>query len=353
MTDHSSRFPSLNARSREIFRQIVDTYLTTGQPAGSRNISRMLPMALSPASVRNVMADLESLGLIRSPHSSAGRQPTEQGLRFFVDALMEVKDLNAADQSLIAEHVASSAHKNLEGILKDASSLLSDLSRGAGVVMVSKHDSRLKHIEFLALDPRRALVILVGEDGSVENRVFPLPAGFPASALIEAGNYLNAHVRGRTLSEARAVIAHSRDQARAELDVLASRLVEDGLASWALAEEGFEPQLIVRGQANLLGNLNEAHDLERVRHLLEDLENQKDLIDLLSVSEQAEGVRIYIGSENRLFSLSGSSMVVAPFHNNEQKLVGALGIIGPTRLNYARIVPLVDYTAQLISRLTT
>jgi heat-inducible transcriptional repressor len=345
------KLPQLNERSREIFRQIVDTYLTTGQPTGSRHISRLLPMSLSPASVRNVMSDLESLGLIHARHTSAGRLPTERGLRFFVDAVLEIGDIGPSERASIEAQVRAAQGRSFDEILAEASSLLSGLSRGAGVVLAAKRDLRLKHIEFLSLDPRRALVILVDEDGAVENRVLPLPPGLPVSVLVEASNYLNAHVRGRTLSEAQAEIARIRDTTRQEIDALTERMVEAGLATWAQTEEGVERQLIVRGQANLLGDLNALDDLERVRNLLEDIENKKDIIDLLGKAEQADGVRIYIGSENNLFSLSGSSMVAAPFRNAQQKIIGTLGVIGPTRLNYARIIPMVDYTAQMISRL--
>jgi heat-inducible transcriptional repressor len=351
MPDRPHRLPQLDERAREIFRSIVDAYLTTGMPAGSRNISRVLPMPLSPASVRNVMSDLENLGLIHAPHTSAGRLPTERGLRFFVDAVLEIGDLDDNERLNIDAQVRAAEGRSLDDMLTDASHTLSGLSRGAGIVLAAKRDSRLKHIEFLSFDPNRAMVILVGEDGTVENRVLPLPAGLPASALVDASNYLNAHVRGRTLSEAQAEIARRRDDARQEIDTLTAGLVQAGLATWAQTEEGHERQLIVRGQANLLDDLNAQEDLERVRHLLEDFENKKDLIDLLTKAEQADGVRIYIGSENNLYSLSASSMVAAPFRDANHKIIGTLGVIGPTRLNYARIIPMVDYTAQVISRM--
>ncbi|HVV93050.1 MAG TPA: heat-inducible transcriptional repressor HrcA [Hyphomicrobiales bacterium] len=339
----------LDARSREIFRRIVDGYLATGEPVGSRNIARALPMALSPASVRNVMTDLETLGLIYAPHVSAGRLPTELGLRFFVDAMLEIGDVSDADRRRFeAEIRAAGQTRSFDDVLAEASSLLSGLSRGAGVVVASKLDARLKHIEFLPLDPRRGLVVLVGEDGAVENRVVPLPPGLPSSALVEASNFLNAHIHGLTLAEAKAELERARREAEAELDALTAKVVEAGLASWA-AEEG-ERRLIVRGQANLLGDLHALDDLERVRLLLDDLEAKKDVIELLGRAENADGVRIFIGSENKLFSLSGSSLIAAPFRDERTKVVGVVGVIGPTRLNYARIVPMVDYTARLVAR---
>jgi heat-inducible transcriptional repressor len=342
---------NLNERSREIFRRIVETYLAGGEPVGSRHLSRILPMPLSPASVRNVMQDLEELGLIYSPHTSAGRLPTELGLRLFVDALLEIGDLTAEERARIDAQVRAAAQgKTLDGVLAEASSLLSGLSRGAGVVIISKADARLKHIEFVRLEPERGLVVLVGEDGMIENRVIHTPPGLPASALVEAGNYLNARIRGRTLNEVRAEIEAAHKAAQHELDQLTERLVEAGLASWA-GIAGDSQQLIVRGQANLLEDLTALEDLERIRLLFADLEMKKDVIELLHRAETGEGVRIFIGSENKLFSLSGSSMIAAPFRNGAQKIVGVLGVIGPTRMNYARIVPMVDYTAKVVSGL--
>ncbi|MGU9980909.1 heat-inducible transcriptional repressor HrcA [Phreatobacter sp. HK31-P] len=349
----NSALAKLDERSREIFRQIVESYLATGEPVGSRNLSKILPMTLSPASVRNVMQDLEEAGLIFAPHTSAGRLPTETGLRFFVDALMQFGDLAADERNAIEAQVAASARDHsFESVLADATQLLSGMSRGAGVVLTSKSNVRLKHIEFVRIEPERALVVLVSEDGQVENRLVPIPAGLPPSALVEASNFLNAHIRGRTLAEARTEMQKSLEQAHNELDGLTQKLVEAGFASWSGGEPS-DRKLIVRGQANLLGDLRAMEDLERIRLLFDDLESKRELVDLLGRAETAEGVRIFIGSENKLFSLSGSSMVVAPYRDAERRIVGVLGVIGPTRLNYARIVPMVDYTAKVLSRLIT
>src|SRR3954469_5923936 len=340
----------LNERSREIFRQIVESYLATGEPVGSRNLSRILPMTLSPASVRNVMADLEAAGLIYAPHTSAGRLPTELGLRFFVDAMMEIGDVSSDERARIeAQMRAAVSGHTFETAMAEASALLSGVSRGAGVVLTSKSNARLKHIEFVRLDPARALVVLVSEDGSIENRLVDLPAGLPAAALTEAANFLNARIRGRTLDEVRAEVEARRTEMQRELDGLTARLVEAGLATTAGPAD--ERHLIVRGQANLLEDLKAVEDLERIRLLFADLETQTDVIDLLSRAESGEGVRIFIGSENKLFPMAGSAMIAAPFRDGSQKIVGVLGVIGPTRLNYARIVPMVDYTARVVSRI--
>jgi heat-inducible transcriptional repressor len=340
----------LNERSREIFKQIVESYLATGDPVGSRNISRIIPMTLSPASVRNVMADLEHAGLIYAPHTSAGRLPTELGLRFFVDALLEIGDLPAEERARVeAQMRAAATGHTLETALAEASALLSGVSRGAGVVVTTKSNARLRHVEFVRLDPARALVVLVSEDGSVENRLVDLPPGLPAAALTEAANFLNARIQGRTLSELATEIGARRAEMERELDELTARLVEAGLATTVGSAD--ERHLIVRGQANLLEDLRAGDDLERIRLLFADLETQKDVIELLTRAEGGEGVRIFIGSENKLFSLSGSSLIAAPFRDGAQKIVGVVGVIGPTRLNYARIVPMVDYTAKVVSRI--
>jgi len=341
----------LNERSREIFRQIVESYLATGEPVGSRNLARLIPMTLSPASVRNVMSDLEQLGLVFAPHTSAGRLPTELGLRFFVDALMEIGDLTEQDRRAIeAQAAATSGPKSIEAILNEASGLLSGLSRAAGVVLTDKSNIRLKHIEFVRLEPERALVVMVAEDGQIENRVLNLPPGLPTSALTEATNFFNAHIRGRTLAEAKADLEKALAAGQAELDQLTQKIVEAGLASWSGGEDE-ERRLIVRGHANLLEDLRALEDLERVRLLFDDLETKRGLVDILGRAERAEGVRIFIGSENKLFSLSGSSTIVAPYRDGAGRIVGVLGVIGPTRLNYARIIPMVDYTAKVVSRL--
>ena len=341
----------LNERSREIFKQIVESYLATGEPVGSRNISRIIPITLSPASVRNVMSDLEHLGLVYSPHTSAGRMPTELGLRFFVDALMEIGNLTEADRRTIeAQAAAAGAAKPMETVLSEASALLSGLTRSAGVVLTTKTNVRLKHIEFVRLEPERALVVLVAEDGQVENRVLDLPAGLPTSALTEASNFLNARVRGKTLAEAKTELEGALAASKAELDALTQKIVSVGLASWS-GGESEERRLIVRGHANLLDDLHALEDLERVRLLFDDLETKRGVVDLLGLAEQAEGVRIFIGSENKLFSLSGSSTIIAPYRDSSGRIVGVIGVIGPTRLNYARVIPMVDYTAKVVSQM--
>jgi heat-inducible transcriptional repressor len=349
----SDAVAALDERSKEIFRRIVESYLEHGEPLGSRNLSRILPMSLSPASVRNVMSDLEQLGLIYAPHISAGRLPTQRGLRFFVDAFMQVGDLSAEDRAAIDRQVRGSRDQPMETVMSEASRMLSGMSRGAGLVMTAKSDPLLKHVEFIRLEPTKALAVLVGEHDQVENRIIELPAGITSSQLTEAANFLNAHMTGQTLVELRKQLERLKQEVRRELDVLSSDLVERGVAVWSGdMGDGKPTRLIVRGHANLLEGVGGAEDLDRLRLLFDDLEKKDSLIEILDLAESGPDVRIFIGSENKLFSLSGSSLIVAPYRDGDDRVIGAVGVIGPTRLNYARIVPMVDYTAHLISRLS-
>ena len=352
MIDGKSELQLLNERSRTILRRIVESYLTTGEPVGSRNLARALPITLSPASIRNVMSDLEHLGLIISPHTSAGRMPTQLGLRMFVDGLLEIGDISQDERKQIEAQIGFQREKSVDQLLAEAGEMISGLSHCAGVVLAEKQVARLKHIEFVPLEPGKGLVVLVDEEQNVENRIIALPPGLPPSALQEASNYLNTHIRGLTIGEARAAIEKSLKHAKAELDILTQKVIKAGLAEWSGVSDD-RKSLIVRGQGNLLKDLTAIEDLERIRQLFDDLESKRDIVQLLGDCEHAEGVKIFIGSENKLFSLSGSSLVVAPFRDETRRIVGVLGVIGPTRLNYARIIPMVDYTARLISRILT
>jgi heat-inducible transcriptional repressor len=352
MSDRVTDYGELNERSRAILRRIVESYLETGEPVGSRNLSRDLPMTLSPASVRNVMADLEHLGLIASPHTSAGRLPTEQGLRLFVDALLETGNLSSDERSQIERNFTGNRDKTVDEVLNEASEMISGLSHCAGLVLSEKQVGRLKHIEFVPLEPGKALAILVDEDQGVENRILNLPPGLPHSALVEASNYLNTHIRGVTLAEARQVIERNLGEQKAELDQLTQELIKAGLADWSGSLDD-RRSLIVRGRSNLLNNLQDGDELDRIRQLFDDLESKTNIVQLLSLAERGEGVRIFIGKENKSFSLSGSSLIIAPFQDRDENIVGVLGVIGPKRLNYARIIPMVDFTARVVSRMLT
>ncbi len=339
----------MNERSREVFRHIVDAYVETGEPIGSRTLSRQLGMDLSPATIRNVMADLEDLGLLFAPHTSAGRLPTELGLRLFVHGLLEHGNLTQAERESI-ESQCSGAGRSLTEVFEEASQTLSGLSRCAGLVVAPKAEETLKHIEFVSLGPGRALVVLVSGTGVVENRIIDVPVGLPASSLVEASNYLTSRLVGRRLSEAQDEIRKELETQRAELNELTGKLIEAGLAFWGGGEER-SGALIVRGQAQLLEDITAVEDLERVRQLFTALETKESLLRLLTLTDAAQGVQIFIGAESELFSLTGCSLVIAPYSNSENTVVGAIGVIGPTRIDYARIIPMVDYTAQVIGRL--
>jgi heat-inducible transcriptional repressor len=347
LIDRYASLAELDSRARDILRRVVETYLETGEPVGSMTVSRG-GLALSPASIRNTMHDLTRLGLLSAPHTSAGRLPTHAGLRLFVDGLLEVGDLSEEERRSIEARLVGKG-RGFEEALDEASALLSGLAGGAGVVVTPVRDAGVKHVEFVNLGSDQALAVMVFDDGTIENRLMQTP-GLTPSALHEASNFLNARLLGRTLAEARAEVDDELAQARAELDVAAARLVQDGLAAWGGGEDA-ERSLIVRGRANLLADPSAREDLERVRMLFDDLEQKEQLIGLLDDVREAQGVRIFIGAETRLFSLSGSSVIAAPYMTGRQRVVGAIGVIGPTRLNYARVIPLVDYTARVLGRM--
>ncbi len=340
----------MSDRSREVFRRLVETYLETGEPIGSRTLARTLSEGVSPATIRNVMQDLEHLGLLDSPHTSAGRIPTQLGLRLFVDGILEVGDVSGSERTEIERSLGGDA-TDITAVLDRAGDMLSGLTHGASLVLAPKTESPIRHIEFVALAPDRALVVLVTADGQVENRLFTPPTGLTPSAMRSAANFLNAILQGRTLGEMRAVVEAEIARRRAELDELSRSLIETGTALWA-GDPGGRDRLIVRGRANLIDG-TDASQLERIRELFDDLERKRDLAQLLDLTQGGAGVRVFIGSENKLFSLSGSSLVVSPYMNADRKIIGAVGVIGPTRLNYGRIVPIVDYTAQLVGRLVS
>jgi heat-inducible transcriptional repressor len=341
----------MNDRTREVFRRVVEGYLTSGEPVGSRTLTRSLSEKVSAATVRNVMQDLEYLGLLDSPHVSAGRIPTQAGLRMFVDSLLEVGQVAPEDQERIDATLGTN-DADVTSLLDQVGAALSVITRGASVVLTPKREAAIRHIEFVSLAADRALVVLVFADGQVENRVFVPPPGQTPSSMREAANFLNALAEGRTLSELRHSMTAEIASRRQEIDSLARAMVESGLAVWENAGESSE-RLIVRGRSNLIDGAADQTEVDRIRVLFDDLERKRDIAEFLTLTETGEGVRIFIGSENKLFSLSGSSLVVSPYMNADRKIIGAVGVIGPTRLNYGRIVPIVDYTAQLVGRLVT
>ncbi len=349
MTDGSRILAEMNDRSREVFRRVVEGYLASGDPVGSRTLTRSMHEKVSAATIRNVMQDLEYLGLLDSPHTSAGRVPTQLGLRMFVDGLLEIGMVSDEDREKIDATLGAN-EPDVATLLDKVGSTLSGITHGASLVLTPKREAPIRHIEFVSLAPDRALVVLVFADGNVENRVFTPPPGQTPSSMREAANFLNALAEGRTLGDLRHTMTADIAQRRQQIDSLARELVESGLALWENAGERHE-RLIVRGRSNLIDGSVEAVDLDKIRSLFDDLERKRDIAEFLDLTEKGDGVRIFIGSENKLFSLSGSSLVVSPYMNADRKIIGAVGVIGPTRLNYGRIVPIVDYTAQLVGKL--
>jgi heat-inducible transcriptional repressor len=341
----------LNERAREVFRVLVESYLDSGEPIGSRTLTRSMRENLSPATIRNTMQDLEFLGLLSSPHVSAGRVPTQQGLRLFIDGILEVGTLNADERARI-ERGMEGNEPEMAAVLDRAAHLLSGLTQGASLVLApTAAEAPIRHVEFVGLSPDRALVVLVLADGRVENRLFTPPPGLTPSAMREAANFLNAIIEGRTMGQMKATVEREIAQRRQEIDSLARHLIDAGVAAWSEAAPGLPDRLIVHGRANLIEQGVSEGDVERMRTLFDDLDRKRDLVQLLDLAESGEGVRVFIGSENKLFSLSGSSLVVSPYMNAERRIIGAVGVIGPTRQNYGRVVPIVDYTAQLVGRL--
>ena len=337
----------LTERAREIFRLVVEGYLESGQPVGSKTLAQDSGVNLSPASIRSVLADLESVGLLAAPHTSAGRMPTESGLRLFVDGMMRVAEPTAEERAAIEARL--NGNGPIEQALEQTSAILSDLSGAAGMVMVPTREARLAQFSLVGIGQGRALAVLVSDDGAVENRVLQVGADVSPSTLEQASNYITARLAGRTLADAACAIAREIASGQSQLDAASQDLVERGLAIWS-RDAAQRPVLIVRGQANLLDEAA-LHDIERVRSLIEDLESKQSVAELLETAREAEATRIFIGSENRLFALSGSSVIASPYRDREGRVVGVLGVIGPTRLNYARVIPMVDLTARSLGKL--
>jgi heat-inducible transcriptional repressor len=337
----------LTDRARDVFRIVVESYIESGQPVGSRTISKMSPLNLSPASIRNVMQDLEEVGLLAAPHTSAGRMPTESGLRLFVDGMMQAAEPSVEERAVIESGL--SVGGPVEGALAAATAALSGISACAGIVLVPTREVRIQQFAFVPLQAGQALAVLVGDDGSIENRVVNLPPGMGPDDLTQACNYISARLTGLTLADAQLRIARELQSGRAALDAASRDLVERGLAVWT-KDGAARPVLIVRGAANLIDD-NAAADLERVRQLLDEIEGQEEIARLLDSAREGAATKVFIGAENKLFALSGSSVIAAPYRGRDGRVVGVVGVIGPTRLNYARVVPMVDFTAQTLTRL--
>lgn len=338
----------LNERTRQILKLVVDAYLETGEPVGSMAVSQKLGMRLSPATIRSAMADLEGLGLLYAPHTSAGRLPTETGLTVFVEGLLELDDLPPAERQRIENNIRSTQKRSLTDVLEQTSSFLSGLSSCAGLVFAPKTEETLRQVEFVLLSPGRALAVLVTEGGGVENRLLDIPPEVSATTLARASNYLNARISDKTLAQAAAHIRGELSSDRTQIDALTAKVVEQGLAS--LAPETSGGHLFIRGQSKLLDDVTALEDLERIRVLFEALEAKETMLKILQATSEGDGVKIFIGAENRLFSHTGCAMIVSPYRNENAKIVGTIGVIGPARLDYRRIIPVINYTSQIVGK---
>lgn len=337
---------NLNTRLLDIFNAIVETYMDGGEAVSSKSLAVKLENKLSPATIRNVMADLEDIGLIFSPHTSAGRLPTEKGLRFFVDSFLVSKEEFCQDQELKEETLRKG--KNFEDIINRTSEILSTFSKCASLISVHKFEKIIiKHIEFLPLSEKKGLVIMVSEDGAVENRIINLPPNIHASQFVQASNYINHHFSGILLSDIQKVLVHHLDNCQNELDQLTQKVIKNGLAVW----DEKEHSLIIKGQSKLLSNIQHMEDLEKIQHLFKELEAKEGLNHLVEASLNADGIKLFIGSEHELFDKTGCSMILSPYHSAKGNVIGAVGVIGPVSMNYRRIIPMVDYSAKLVAKL--
>lgn len=348
----SKTFQTLDLRSQEIFKQIVENYLQDGDPIGSRNLSQLLSQTISPATIRKVMNDLEVQGLISSPHISAGRVPTQSGLRYFIDSFMQIHELSFEEKKNLKQKIRmNGTDQSLEGFLKNVSQILSDISQSASLIITEKQDLKLKSIEFIRLDQDRAIAILIRQNDEIENRILKIPKEIDSNQLIEASNYLNAHISNRTLKEAIEDINQIKKKTHCDLNELSRKLVEKGIEIFKHQFSSKKKRLFIHGHGNLLNDIKKKEDLKRIKQLFEDFEKQEQIEKLLTLTEEGSGVNIFIGAENELFSFSKSSLIIAPYQDKKQKIIGTIGIIGPTYINYAKLIPIVNYTAQLIGQL--
>ncbi len=333
---------SLDHRSQILLKTLIERYITEGQPVGSRALSRHSGLELSPATVRNVMSDLEEMGYITSPHTSAGRMPTAQGYRFFIDSLLTVQPL---DQSRIMELRDQFQPDQPQRLIRSASHLLSDLTHFAGIVVTPRHDTvRIRQIEFIGLSDTRILLIIVTTAGDVQNRILMAKRSYTPSELTEAANYLTAHFAGYALDEMRVRLKSELTQLHTDITELMTAAVEAGNEA---VQEGRE-HYVLSGETNLLDSEDLSSNMTRIRELFKLFERKTRLMQLLDLSNRAQGVQIYIGGESGLAELDGCSVITAGYERNG-KVVGSVGVIGPTRMAYDQVIPIVDITARLLS----
>ena len=339
----------LDDKKKIVLNQIIDSYLIDGAPVGSKTLSNKSEEMASSSSLRNIMSQLEVMGLIYSPHVSSGRLPTEKGLRLYVDNLLAFQTIYNENDNLFLKDLNNAGQRGPKELLSEASASLSGMSSHAGIVVVPKTEKDLKHIEFVRLSKEKALVVLIDSIGSVENRIITIDEGTPDMTFEMAGNYLNSKINGQNIDELRTKINLDIKKRKNEIDSLAAGLISKGLAIWA--NDHSDSSLIIHGHDKLLDDVQAIEDLEKIKSLFSTLGNQELSIQLLEDIASASGVKIFIGSENRLFEGTGCSLIIAPIQTYEQKVFGALGVIGPKRMNYSKIISMVDYTSQIVSKL--
>lgn len=339
----------LDKRAQDIFHHIVTQYLHHGDPVGSRTLSKLLDEQISAATIRNVMADLADLGLLHSPHISAGRVPTADGLRLFVKGMLEIDDVSPEDKNILETLGKDNKHLSAHKMVDQVAEKIAGLSQYAGFVFAPNSNSGLKHIEFVPFAPGKALVILVTQEGVVENRLIDIPNDITPSMLSEAGNFMSQRLAGKNLDQAYQELDKNINERKTQLNELSQKIIDSGMAFWSQINEEESGYLILKGQSQLLDNIQTRADIEQIQHLFSSLERDQALLKLLNFAKDGEGVQLFIGSENEYFSLSGWSLVLSPYQSNDGRMIGAIGLIGPINMNYARVIPVVNYTAKLVS----
>jgi len=338
----------LSDRSKQIFKGVIESYLDSGEPVGSEALSKKLGINISTSTIRSIMANLQKEGLLFAPHISAGRLPTDKGMRYFVDGVLEFGRLSKSERETIKNQCRSKGI-SFEDVLDEASKILSSLSNCAGFVVAPKYQNKIKHIEFIRLSSNQIMSIVANENGLVENRILDSNNSYSENTLKQVSNYLNSKFSGKTIDEIKKIISNEIENSQLELNTLSKKLVKEGIIE--LVPNSEAPYIFLHGQSSLLEDNIVTKDLDQMRNIFDDIENKSNFLSVLESTNKGKGVQIYIGAQNFLFNHSGLSMIMAPYINNEQKIIGAIGVLGPMRINYARIVPLVDYTSKVIGRI--
>jgi len=340
-------YVELSDRSKQIFKSVVETYLETGSPSGSETILKKGGVNLSSSSIRLILANLQKEGLLFAQHTSAGRLPTDKGIRFFVDGLLEFGRLTQDERDNIKQQCLAKG-TSFQEVLDEASKVISGLSSHTCIVVAPKNQNSIKHIEFIRLNSSQVMSIIASANGQIENRIIDDGGVYTDNILREISNYLNAKYLNKSIGEIKRNIQLEINNSKGRLEVLSQNLVQKGILE--IAPNSENPYIFLHGQSNLLEDEIISKDLDQIRKLFDEIENKTNFLEILENTNSAKGVQIFIGSQNFLFKHSGLSMIMAPYKDKDQKIIGAIGVMGPTRLNYAKIVPLVDYTSKIIGK---